>query len=140
MLYDYLIVGAGLFGSVFACEAGKRGKKVLVVDKRLHVGGNIFTKEMEGIQVHEYGAHIFHTSDEAVWKYVNQFATFNRYTNSPLARYGEELYNMPFNMNTFHAMWGGCGRRKKRGQKSKSRFVRPESKRPKIWKSRLSVW
>ncbi len=107
MLYDYLIVGAGLFGSVFACEAGKRGKKVLVVDKRLHVGGNIFTKEMEGIQVHEYGAHIFHTSDEAVWKYVNQFATFNRYTNSPLARYGEELYNMPFNMNTFHAMWGG---------------------------------
>lgn len=106
MLYDYLIVGAGLFGSVFACEAAKRGKKVLVVDKRSHVGGNIFTREIEGIQVHEYGAHIFHTSDEKVWKYISQFAEFNRYTNSPLARYGEELYNMPFNMNTFHTMWG----------------------------------
>ena len=104
--YDYLIVGAGLFGSVFAYEAKKRGKKVLVIDKRSHIGGNIYTKEIEGIQVHQYGAHIFHTSNEKVWKYINQFATFNRYTNSPVARYKDELYNMPFNMNTFHAMWG----------------------------------
>lgn len=106
MLYDFLIVGAGLFGSIFAHEAGKRGRKVLVVDKRPHIGGNIYTQEIEGIQVHKYGAHIFHTSNEAVWKYVNQFAVFNRYTNAPVARYQDELYNMPFNMNTFHAMWG----------------------------------
>lgn len=106
MSYDFLIVGAGLFGCVFAHEAAKRGKKALVVDKRSHVGGNIYTQEIEGIQVHRYGAHIFHTSNEKVWNYVNQFATFNRYTNSPVARYRDELYNMPFNMNTFHAMWG----------------------------------
>lgn len=106
MSYDFLVVGAGLFGSVFAHEAAKRGKKVLVIDKRPHIGGNIYTQEIEGIQVHKYGAHIFHTSNEAVWKYVNQFAVFNRYTNSPVARYQDELYNMPFNMNTFHAMWG----------------------------------
>jgi len=106
MSYDFLIVGAGLFGSVFAHEAVKKGKKVLVVDRRPHVGGNIYTQEMAGIQVHKYGAHIFHTSNEKVWQYVNQFATFNRYTNSPVARYGDELYNLPFNMNTFHAMWG----------------------------------
>lgn len=106
MEYDYLVVGAGLFGAVFAQEAGKKGKKVLVVDRRSHVGGNIYTREVAGIQVHEYGAHIFHTSDEEVWNYINRFAVFNRYTNSPVARYGEELYNLPFNMNTFHAMWG----------------------------------
>lgn len=106
MTYDFLIVGAGLFGSVFAHEAGKRGKKVLVVDKRSHIGGNIYTKEIAGIQVHQYGAHIFHTSNEKVWRYINQFAVFNRYTNSPVARYKDELYNMPFNMNTFHAIWG----------------------------------
>lgn len=106
MLYDFLIVGAGLFGCVFAHEAVKRGKKVLVVDKRSHVGGNIYTQEIEGIQVHKYGAHIFHTSNEKVWNYVNQFAVFNRYTNAPVARYRDELYNMPFNMNTFYAMWG----------------------------------
>jgi UDP-galactopyranose mutase len=104
--YDYLIVGAGLFGSIFAYEAKKRGKKVLVVDKRNHIGGNIYTKEVEGIQVHQYGAHIFHTSNEKVWDYVNQFARFNRYTNSPVARYKDEVYNMPFNMNTFQRMWG----------------------------------
>lgn len=104
--YDYLIVGAGLFGAVFAYEAKKKGKKVLVIDKRPHIGGNIYTKEIEGIQVHQYGAHIFHTSDQRVWDYVNQFAVFNRYTNAPVARYRDELYNMPFNMNTFHAMWG----------------------------------
>ena len=106
MKYDYLIVGAGLFGAVFAHEAAKQGKKVLVIDKRGHIGGNIYTKEVEGIQVHEYGAHIFHTSDQEVWEYVQQFAEFNRYTNSPVARYKDELYNMPFNMNTFSKMWG----------------------------------
>ncbi len=106
MQYDYLIVGAGLFGSVFAYEAGRAGKKCLVIDKRSHVGGNIYTKEVEGINVHEYGAHIFHTSNKEVWDYVQQFAEFNRYTNSPVARYKDELYNMPFNMNTFNKMWG----------------------------------
>ena len=106
MKYDYLIVGAGLFGSIFAYEANKRGKKCLVIEKRSHVGGNIYTENVEGIQVHKYGAHIFHTSNKDVWKYINQFAEFNRYTNSPVARYKDELYNMPFNMNTFHALWG----------------------------------
>ena len=104
-MYDYLIVGAGLFGSVFAYEAKKAGKKVLVIDKREHIGGNIYTKEVEGIQVHQYGAHIFHTSNQEVWDYVQQFAEFNRYTNSPVARYKNELYNLPFNMNTFSKMW-----------------------------------
>ena len=104
--YDYLIVGAGLFGAVFAHEAAKAGKKVLVIDKRNHVGGNIFTEEVHGIQVHRYGAHIFHTSDKSVWEYVQQFAEFNRYTNAPIARYKNELYNLPFNMNTFSKMWG----------------------------------
>ena len=106
MKYDYLIVGAGLFGSIFAYEANKAGKRVLVIDRRKHIGGNIYTKEMDGIQVHEYGAHIFHTSDKEVWDYVQQFAEFTRYTNSPVARYGDELYNLPFNMNTFSKMWG----------------------------------
>ena len=106
MKYDYLIVGAGLFGAVFAHGAKKAGKNVLVIDKRAHIGGNIYTKEVEGIQVHEYGAHIFHTSDKKVWDYVQQFAEFNRYTNSPVARYKDELYNLPFNMNTFSKMWG----------------------------------
>ena len=104
--YDYLIVGSGLFGSIFAYEAKKRGKKCLVIEKRSHVGGNIYTENVDGIQVHKYGAHIFHTSNKEVWKYINQFAEFNRYTNSPVARYKDELYNMPFNMNTFHALWG----------------------------------
>ena len=104
-MYDYLIVGAGLFGSVFAYEAKKAGKKVLVIDKREHIGGNIYTKEVEGIQVHQYGAHIFHTDNQEVWDYVQQFAEFNRYTNSPVARYKDELYNLPFNMNTFSKMW-----------------------------------
>lgn len=104
--YDYVIVGAGLFGAVFAQEAKKAGKKCLVVDKRSHIAGNIYTKEIEGIQVHEYGAHIFHTSNKEVWEYVNQFAEFNRYTNSPVANYKGEIYNMPFNMNTFNKLWG----------------------------------
>ena len=105
-MYDYLVVGAGLFGAVFAHEAKKAGKKVLVIDKRDHVAGNIYTKEIDGIQVHEYGAHIFHTSNKEVWDYIRQFAEFNRYTNSPVAKYKDELYNMPFNMNTFSRMWG----------------------------------
>ncbi|NLK76345.1 MAG: UDP-galactopyranose mutase [Clostridiales bacterium] len=104
--YDYVIVGAGLFGAVFAQEAKKAGKKCLVIDKRNHIAGNIYTKEIEGIQVHEYGAHIFHTSNKEVWEYVNQFAEFNRYTNSPVANYKGEIYNMPFNMNTFNKLWG----------------------------------
>lgn len=105
-MYDYLVVGAGLFGAIFAHEAKKAGKQVLVIDKRDHVAGNIYTKEVDGIQVHQYGAHIFHTSNKEVWDYVQQFAEFNRYTNAPVARYKDELYNMPFNMNTFSRMWG----------------------------------
>ena len=105
-MYDYLIVGAGLFGSVFAYEAKKRGKSVIVVDKRSHIGGNIYTENVDGINVHKYGAHIFHTNNKQVWDYVNSFAEFNRYTNSPVASYKDELYNLPFNMNTFSKMWG----------------------------------
>lgn len=105
-MYDYLIVGSGLFGSIFAYEAGKKGKQCLVVEKRYHIGGNIYTKEVEGIQVHQYGAHIFHTSNREVWEYVQQFAEFNRYTNSPVANYKGEIYNLPFNMNTFNKLWG----------------------------------
>ncbi len=106
MKYDYLIVGAGLFGSVFAHEARKSGKTCLVVEKRNHVGGNVYSEEVSGIQVHKYGAHIFHTSDKKIWNYVGQFAEFNHYINSPVARYKGELYNLPFNMNTFNKMWG----------------------------------
>ncbi len=104
--FDYLIVGAGLFGSVFAYEATQRGKKCLVIDKRNHIAGNIYTENIEGINVHKYGAHIFHTSDKAIWEYVNRFADFNNYINSPIASYKDELYNLPFNMNTFSKMWG----------------------------------
>ena len=104
--YDYLIVGAGLYGAVFAQEAKKAGKKCLVIDKRGHIAGNIYTEQVEGINVHRYGAHIFHTNNKAVWQYVNQFAEFNRYTNSPVANYHGEIYNLPFNMNTFNKMWG----------------------------------
>ena len=106
MKYDYLIVGSGLFGSIFAYEANKKGKTCLVIDKRSHVGGNIYTQEVEGIHVHKYGAHIFHTSNKEVWDYIQQFAQFNRYTNSPIANYKGEIYNMPFNMNTFNKLWG----------------------------------
>ena len=105
-MYDYLIVGSGLFGATFAYEAGKRGKTCLVVEKRSHIGGNIYTEEVEGIQVHRYGAHIFHTNDKKVWTYITQFADFNRFTNSPVANYKGELYSMPFNMYTFNKMWG----------------------------------
>ena len=106
IMYDYLIVGSGLFGSIFAYEANKRGKKCLVIDKRNHIAGNIYTKEVEGINVHEYGAHIFHTSNKKVWDYIQNFAEFNRYTNCPVAYYKGQIYNMPFNMNTFNKMWG----------------------------------
>ena len=105
-MYDYLIVGSGLFGAIFAYEAKKKGKNVLVIDKRSNVGGNIYTENIDGINVHKYGAHIFHTSNKKIWEYINQFAEFNRYTNSPVARYKNELYNMPFNMNTFNKLWG----------------------------------
>ncbi|RGC52542.1 UDP-galactopyranose mutase [Absiella sp. AM29-15] len=105
-MYDFLIIGSGLYGAVFAHEAKKRGKKVLVIDKRNNIAGNIYTEKIEGINFHKYGAHIFHTNNKEVWKYVNQFATFNRFTNSPVANYKGELYSMPFNMYTFNKMWG----------------------------------
>ena len=106
MMYDYLIVGSGLFGSTFAWRAKKAGKKCLVIDRRNHKGGNVYCEHIEGINVHQYGAHIFHTSNEEVWKFVNSLVPFNRYTNSPLANYQGRLYNLPFNMNTFYQMWG----------------------------------
>ena len=105
-MYDYLIVGAGFYGAVCAHELNKAGKKVLVVDKRSHIGGNTYTERTDGINVHKYGAHIFHTNDKKVWDYVNQFAVFNRYTNSPVANYHGEMYSLPFNMYTFNRMWG----------------------------------
>ena len=106
MKYDYLVVGAGLYGAVFARQATDAGKKVLVIDKRDHIAGNVYTREVEGINVHVYGAHIFHTNDRQVWDYVNRFAEFNRFTNSPVANYKGELYSLPFNMYTFNKMWG----------------------------------
>lgn len=105
-MYDYLVVGAGLFGAVFACEAKKAGKQVLVIDKRDHIAGNVYTEDIEGIHVHRYGAHIFHTNDRTVWEYVTKYAAFNRFTNSPVANYKGELYSLPFNMYTFNKMWG----------------------------------
>ena len=104
--YDYIIVGSGLFGSVFAYKAHQAGKKCLVLEKRPHLGGNVYCECVEGINVHKYGAHIFHTSNRKVWDFVNLFVDFNRYTNSPVAYYKGQLYNLPFNMNTFHQMWG----------------------------------
>lgn len=106
MKFNYLVVGAGLFGSVFAHEAKEHGKSVLVVDKRPNIAGNIYTEKMEGINVHKYGAHIFHTNDKSVWNYITKFAVFNRFTNSPVANYKGELYSLPFNMYTFNKMWG----------------------------------
>ena len=106
MKYDYLIVGSGLFGSIIAYEMTKKGKKCLVIEKRDHIGGNVYTENTENINVHKYGAHIFHTNNKKVWEYINEFAEFNRYTNSPVANYKGELYNLPFNMNTFYQMWG----------------------------------
>ena len=106
MKYDYLVVGSGLYGAIFAHEANKRGKKVLVIDKRPNIAGNIYTEEVEGINVHKYGAHIFHTNNKEVWQYITQLAEFNRFTNSPVANYKGELYSLPFNMYTFNKMWG----------------------------------
>lgn len=105
-MYDYLVVGAGLYGAVFAREATNKGKKVLVIDKRNHIAGNVYCEEIEGINIHKYGAHIFHTNNKEVWNYVNKFAEFNRFTNSPVANYKGELYSLPFNMYTFNKMWG----------------------------------
>lgn len=105
MKYDYLVVGAGLFGAVFANEMKQAGKKCLVIDRRSHIAGNIYTENVRGINVHKYGAHIFHTSDKRIWEYVNKLAEFNNYINSPVAVYKDELYNLPFNMNTFAKMW-----------------------------------
>ena len=104
--YDYLIVGSGLFGSTFAYEMSKVGSKCLVIDKRDHIGGNVFTENIEGINVHKYGAHIFHTNNEIIWNYVNQFCEFNNYINSPTAVFQGKVYNLPFNMNTFYQIWG----------------------------------
>ena len=104
--YDYLIVGSGLFGATFAYFAKKRGKRCLVIDKRPHLGGNVYCENIEGINVHKYGAHIFHTSNKKVWDFMNSIVEFNRYTNSPVANYKGKLYNLPFNMNTFYQMWG----------------------------------
>lgn len=129
--YDYLIVGAGLFGAVFAHEARACGKTCLVIDKRSHIGGNIYTEEMEGIQVHSYGAHIFHTSRQKVWDYINQFAKFNNFVNSPIAIYKDELYNLPFNMNTFHQLWGvktpAEAKAKIQGQIARMNIVHPKN-------------
>ena len=104
--YDYLIVGSGLYGAVFAQQAQKKGKKVLVIDKRPNIAGNVYTEDIEKIHVHKYGAHIFHTNNKKVWNYITQFAEFNRFTNSPVANYKGELYSLPFNMYTFNKMWG----------------------------------
>jgi len=106
MKYDYLVVGSGLFGAMFAYRAKQMGKKCLVIDKRPHLGGNIYCENIDGINVHKYGAHIFHTSNKEVWDFVNSIVPFNRYTNSPVANYKGKLYSLPFNMNTFYQMWG----------------------------------
>ncbi|GEB77514.1 UDP-galactopyranose mutase [Sporolactobacillus inulinus] len=131
MTYDYLVVGAGLFGSTFAHEAAKKGKRVKVIDKRNHIAGNIYTEKVEGINVHKYGAHIFHTNSKKIWDYVNQFAEFNRYTNSPVANYLGEIYNMPFNMNTFNKLWGVVtpeeAKAKIEEQKKASHIIQPKN-------------
>lgn len=118
MKYDYLIVGSGLFGATFAYKARQSGKTCLVIDKRPHLGGNVYCETIEGINVHKYGAHIFHTSNKEVWDFVNSIVPFNRYTNSPIANYKGRQYNLPFNMNTFYQMWGGADTR---GSKGKNR-------------------
>lgn len=131
MKYDYLIVGAGLFGATFAHQAGKLGKKVLVIDKRAHIAGNVYTEQIEGINVHKYGAHIFHTNNKIVWDFLQQFATFNRFTNSPIANYNGEIYSLPFNMYTFNKMWGVItpeqAKAKIEDQKRKARIDNPQN-------------
>lgn len=134
--FDYLIVGAGLFGSVFANEARKKGKKCLLIDKRSHIGGNLYCENYEGIQIHKYGAHIFHTSNKKVWDYVNDLVSFNRYTNSPLAYYKGEIYNLPFNMNTFNKLWGVNTPAEAKARIEEQRHVTAISKNRRIWKNR----
>lgn len=124
MYYDYLVVGAGPFGAVFACEMHKTGRRVLVIDRRQHVGGNLYTDNRDGIEIHVYGPHIFHTSNRKIWQYVHQFAEFNHYINSPIANYRGELYNLPFNMNTFSKMWG---------------IITPQEAREKITRQRAAI-
>lgn len=126
-MYDYLIVGAGLFGAVFAHEVSKQGKSCLVIEKRNHIAGNIYTEEVEGIQVHRYGAHIFHTDNKEVWDYVNEKIEFNRFTNSPIANYKGKLYNLPFNMNTFYTLWGVTTPREAREKIEEQRSKAPEN-------------
>lgn len=131
MKYDYLIVGAGLYGAVIAHEAKAHGKKVLVIDKRDNVGGNVYTQKIEGINVHKYGAHIFHTNDKKVWEYVNKFISFNRFTNSPIANYKGEIYSLPFNMYTFNKMWGVVtpeeAMEKIESQKNEAKIIEPKN-------------
>ena len=131
MKYDYLVVGAGLYGAVFARQAADAGKKVLVIDRRSHIGGNVYTEKVEGIDFHKYGAHIFHTNNEAVWRYVNRYVSFNRFTNSPVANYKGELYSLPFNMYTFNKMWGVVtpdqAREKIEAQRREAGIVEPKN-------------
>ena len=131
MKYDYLVVGAGLYGAVFARQAADAGKKVLIIDRRGHIGGNVYTEKVEGIDVHKYGAHIFHTNNEAVWRYVNRYVSFNRFTNSPVANYKGELYSLPFNMYTFNKMWGVVtpdqAREKIEAQRREAGIVEPKN-------------
>ena len=129
--YDYLIVGAGLYGAVMAYELGKKGKSCLMIDKRDHIAGNIYCEDVEGIHVHKYGAHIFHTSDKKIWDYINQFAEFNHYINSPVAVYKDELYNLPFNMNTFSRMGNkNTGRGKEDHRKTTKRVGDNRTEKP----------
>ena len=139
MKYDYLVVGAGLYGAVFAQQCKAAGKSVLVIDKRPNIAGNVYTEEVEGINVHVYGAHIFHTNNKKVWDYITRFAEFNRFTNAPVANYKGELYSLPFNMYTFNKMWGVVtpGRRKRRSPAS---GPPPASPSRKTWRSRPSAW
>lgn len=137
-MYDYLVVGSGLYGAVFAQQAKAAGKSVLVIDKRPNIAGNVYTEKVEGINFHKYGAHIFHTNNTKVWNYLQAFATFNRFTNSPVANYKGELYSMPFNMYTFNKMWGVVTP-EEAAAKLKNRRKRFRENR-RTWKNRRSVW
>lgn len=136
-MYDYLVVGSGLYGAIFAHEAKAHGKSVLVVDKRPNIAGNIYTENIEGINVHKYGAHIFHTNNKKVWNYITQFAEFNRFTNSPVANYKGELYSLPFNMYTFNKMWGIVTPEEAAAKIEEQR--KEITGEPKIWRSRPSL-
>ena len=138
-MYNYLIIGSGLYGAVCAHEAAKRGKSILVIDKRPNIAGNVYTEEIEGINVHVYGAHIFHTNNKNVWNYVNQFAEFNRFTNSPVANYHGELYSLPFNMYTFNKIWGVVTPKEAGGKIEEQRRAAGITSQ-RTWKNRPSVW